>query len=130
MGARLVYDERDISYAGGRTLNFFHRIIQGKIDEVKDWNDPNREETPMPCPEITIPDVPQELYDKLLGEATAAGVHFDGTVASIEGAQFDWNYDAPSTTLRVTCLKKPFFISCDSAEKRIRELVERAKGGI
>jgi len=89
--------------------------------------DPQYEEVSMSCPEIRIEEVPQDLYDKLLQEATAAGAKFEGTKAEIEGAQFDWSYDDISQTLHVTCLKKPFFISCDSIEQRIRELVLKAK---
>ena len=108
-------------------MKWFKRLIQGKIDEVKDWQDPDREETPTPCPEITLPGIPQELYDKLLSEAHAAGAFFEGTKAQFKGCVFDWNYDAASQTLHVTCLSKPFIFSCGEVEQHIRELVKGAQ---
>lgn len=89
--------------------------------------DPQYAEVQIPCPEITIPDVSQELYDKLLSEATAAGAKFSGQYANFDHCIFDWNYDAPSQTLHVTCQKKPFFIDCETIEQKIRELVNGAK---
>lgn len=83
----------------------------------------------MKCPEITLPDIDKPLYDKLLAEATAAGMQSHGNMVSIEGLYFDWNYDAEAAVLHVTCLKKPFFIGCDRVETEIRGLVEKAKKG-
>jgi hypothetical protein len=112
-------------------LNLFRRIIRDKISQIQDWRDPNREESPTPCAEITIGHIPEDLYGRLLAEASAGGAQFNGAKATISSAEFDWNYDAPSATLHITCTKKPFFISCDSVERQIRALVAAsAKGGI
>jgi hypothetical protein len=112
-------------------MNFIKRLLRGKIeetkDEIRDWEDPEREANPMACDEITIEEVPQALYEKLLADATAAGAVFVGTKATIEGMAFDWNYDAPTETLHVTCLKKPFYISCAAVEQHLRERLLKAK---
>ena len=92
--------------------------------------DPEYEEIQVPCPEITIEQVSQDLHGKLLSEATAAGAKFDGSRATIEGLEFDWNYDGAAETLHVTCTKKPFYATCGTVESRIRELVEKAKGAV
>jgi hypothetical protein len=89
--------------------------------------DPQYEETQIPCPAITIEGIPQDLYDKLLVEATAAGAKFEGTTAAFKGCLFDWNYDSESQTLHVTCLKKPWEFGCGTVEQHIRDLVQGAK---
>jgi hypothetical protein len=94
------------------------------------WQDPNYEIEQVSCAEITIESVDQGLYGKLLSEATEAGARFDGARASIQGLEFDWNYDAEAQILHVTCTKKPFYASCGAVESRIRELVAKAKESI
>ena len=108
-------------------MSFIKKIIDGKIEQIKDWQDPDREENPTPCPEITLEAIPQDLYDKLISEGVAAGAKFDGTKADFKGCTFDWNYDAEAQTLHVTCVKKPFIFSCAEVEQHIRELVKGAK---
>lgn len=108
-------------------MKWFKRLIQGKIDEVKDWQNPDREENPTSCAEITLPNIPQELYDKLLSEATAAGAQFSGEKVDFDHCEFDWSYDPPSQTLHITCTKKPFFVDCPTIEQKIRELVKGAQ---
>ena len=89
--------------------------------------DPQYEEVQVACPEITIDGIDEDLYTKLLGEATAAGAQFSGASATFRGCTFDWNYDPPTQTLHATCLKKPFYAGCDFIEKSIRDLVTKAK---
>lgn len=78
------------------------------------------------CNEITL-EVSPDLYAKLLSQFTAAGGTINGSQASIEGCFFDWLYDAEAQALHITCTKKPWVVGCDSVEKRIRELIEKAK---
>ncbi len=108
-------------------MNFFKRLVRSKIEQVKDWQDPNREDNPTACPEITIEQISPEVHAKLLAEATTAGATFEGSFAYIEGLSFDWNYDSTAQVLHVTCLKKPFYAACGEVESKIRELVEKAK---
>lgn len=94
------------------------------------WNDPNYEVKQVSCPEITIEAIPNELYEKLLTEAAAAGAEFDGNKMTISGLEFDWNYDTEAQILHVTCTRKPFYVTCAQVETRINYLAEKAKGGI
>lgn len=84
----------------------------------------------MPCAEITIEQIPLDLYAKLLNEATAAGAKFDGTKATLDGIELDWNYSPEVQILRVSCTKKPFYVNCGTVESHIRGLVEKAKTGV
>ncbi len=92
--------------------------------------DPQYEEVQVPCPEITLEEISPEIYAKLLAQATEAGAEFSGSKATLHGAKFDWNYDAETQTLHVTCLEKPFYIGCGVIEQTIHDLVDKAKGGI
>lgn len=92
--------------------------------------DPQYEETQVACPEITLSDISNDLYEKLLGEATAAGAVFSGTEVTFKGCTFDWNYDAEAATLHVTCTAKPFYLGCGVISGQIDQLVAKAKGGI
>lgn len=89
--------------------------------------DPQYNEVQVSCPEITVAEIPEALYGELLGQAAAAGAKFNGAVAEIAGCTFDWNYDAASETLHVTCTKMPFYARCDQVETRIRQLIQKAK---
>jgi hypothetical protein len=124
---RTCHEPGKSSAAESRAVNLFRRFFRGKVDEFKDWRDPDREENPMACPEIVIEQIPLDLYAKLLNEATAAGATFYGTKASFQHLEFDWDYDQPSQTLRMTCTKKPFYATCGEVESRIRELAEKAR---
>ena len=92
--------------------------------------DPEYPEVPMSCPEISIDQVDQALYDKLLGEAQAAGVKFDGDTVTFEGCTFDWLYDSAAQVLHVTCTTKPLLVGCGYIEGKIQELVTKARQGI
>jgi hypothetical protein len=97
---------------------------------IREWQDPQAEENPMSCPEITIEGIDDALYAKLLAEATSAGAKFEGTSVSLEGLDFDWNRDSEAQAVHITCLKKPFFATCGIVEFKIRELVAKAKENI
>ncbi len=115
-------------------MSFIKRLIQGKIDQVKDWQNPDREEFPMPCEEIVLDGIDKDLYAKLLTQANAGGIQFQGDTATLHDGPislgFLWNYDEPSATLRITCVKKPFIFSCGTVELQLRQLVEKAKESI
>ena len=105
-------------------------FVQGKIDQYKDWKDPDREANQMSCPEITVPEIGNDLYEKLLAEANAAGAQFSGTEATLKNCTFDWAYDPEVLVLHVTCTAKPFYFSCGMIENEIRSLIQKAKEGI
>jgi hypothetical protein len=94
------------------------------------WEDPNYEVHQVLCPTITVEQIDQALYDKLLAEATASGGTFSGSTAIIHGCTFDWNYDAASQTLTATCTRKPFYFGCDEIASKIQQIVAQAKRGI
>jgi hypothetical protein len=127
---RTCHEPGKSSAAESRAVNLFRRFFRGKVDEVKDWRDPDREENPMACPEIKLDGINQELYANLLSEATAAGAEFDGTKATLDGIELDWNYSPEVQILRVSCTKKPFYVNCGTVESHIRGLVEKAKTGV
>jgi hypothetical protein len=111
-------------------VNFFRRFLRDKSDQVKDWENPDREANPMACPEIELDGINQPLYANLLSEATAAGAKFDGTKATLDGIELDWNYSPEVQILRVSCAKKPFFVTCAEVESHIHDLVNKAKAAI
>lgn len=94
-------------------------------DPALGYDDPGND--PMSCPAITFPAIDQTFYRKLYDQAVAAGVKFDGQQAEINGIVLDWNYDVQTQTLSVTCLKKPFFISCADVDNRVADLIQKAK---
>jgi hypothetical protein len=111
-------------------MNFVKRYFRGKFNEIREWQDPQREETPMACPEVTIEGIDSDLYGKLLAEANAAGAIFVGEKVYFEGLEFNWTHDAESQVVHFTCTKKPFFIGCDRIENQIRQLAAKAKGAV
>lgn len=116
-----------------KPMNIIKRLFRSKLDstkaEVADWRDPNREESPMSCTEITFEAIDPALYGRLLHQAAAAGAFFNGLTATFQGVTLSWNYDEPSQSLHVTCTKKPFYASCDLVEQHVRQLVANAKQG-
>ncbi len=84
----------------------------------------------MPCPEIVIPGVSQDLYAKLLSEATAAGATFNGNQAEWHGCSLDFTYDAAAETIHATCTRKPFYIGCQQIADGLRNEVVKAKSSI
>jgi hypothetical protein len=110
-------------------MNFVKRYFRGKFNEIRDWNDPNREEFPMPCPEITLEGIDKGLYSKLLSGALQAGAEFDGDRVTLHGMLLEWTWDQITDTLHITPLKHPFYSSCDEISSKIRELADKAKRG-
>lgn len=112
-------------------MSFFHRLFKAKVEETKqeieEWKDPDREENPTVCDEITLEGVDQGLHSKLLSQAFNAGVTFVGTQARLHGIVLDWNWDSVSGTLHITPLSHPFYLSCSEIETKITELVAKAK---
>jgi hypothetical protein len=105
-------------------------LVKEARADIREWQDPQEEENPMSCQEITIEGIGKDFYGQLLAEASAAGGKFEGTKASIGGCEFNWSYDAETQGLHITCIKKPFYASCDTVESKIRELVAKAKESV
>jgi hypothetical protein len=94
------------------------------------WQDPDYPLRPVSCPELTFDGIEAPTHDKLLAQATSAGAKFDGQAAEIAGLTFDWNYDAASSTLHVTCTKKPLLVSCGYVAEQITKLIAKAKDNL
>ena len=95
---------------------------------AKLWrDDSDYREDQMSCPQFTFVGINQQFYAHLMDHAEKSGVTFDGTKASVEGCLFDWDYDATAQVLHVTCLKKPFLISCSALSDRITELIAHTR---
>ena len=104
-------------------------FVHGKIDQYRDWKNPDREANPMACPVVTVDGVDPILYEKLLSQASAAGAVFNGSEVTYKGCKFAWTYDG-SRSFTHQCLEKPFYFSCDLIKTEIQKLVDQAKEGI
>lgn len=111
-------------------MSFFKKLFRSKIEEVKDWQDPNREVNPVTCKEFTIEGVTPALYVSFLCQAKAAGVEFEGNLAEIDGIKLDFNYDPTIEVIHITPIKHPFYVGCDQIQSHIQKIVDKSKGGI
>lgn len=119
----------DSSTRDMQVVKWLKIFVQGKIDQYRDWQNPDREANPMECPEVVVDGVDPVLYEKLLAEATAAGAVFEGDEVTFKGCRFLWAYDG-SQSFRYTCKGKPFYFTCGLIDAEISKLVTQAKGGI
>jgi hypothetical protein len=85
-----------------------------------------REEKTMAASELVFEKVTEEQYKKLAAQARAAGIAIEGASgkASKMGVQIQWNYVASEQRLTLQCLGKPFYMSMDEINSRLRKLVE------
>lgn len=105
------------------------RLKQKLYDDIT--GDPNYARIQVACPEIVLSNIPPELHAKLLQEATSfEGSTFNGNTMKSHGMTFYWNYDEPSQVLRVTCVSKPFYVTCGQIAAGIAEQVEKARTSI
>jgi hypothetical protein len=82
----------------------------------------------MSCPAVSFEGIDDVLYARLLQQALRAGAKFDQAsenTAEIHGCVFVWT--RTGRRLFVTCLKKPFFISCEEVIYRLSDLIDQAK---
>lgn len=110
-------------------MKWVKSFIQDKIDQYHDWQNPDREENPMSCPEVVVDGIDLDLYEKLQAEAIAAGAVFDGSKVTLKGCEFLWAYDGISR-IRYTCTSKPFYFSCKLIQTQIEDLVQKSKEAI
>ncbi len=69
-------------------------------------------------------------YAELVARANAAGLAINGNsgTQSRFGVEITWNYAPESSELTIHCLKKPFFMTADDVDAKIRSLVSSVKG--
>jgi hypothetical protein len=85
----------------------------------------------MPCDAQTFPGVTSDVHRRLTSAAAAKGYVLNNPLNGMlvaDGCSFSWAWDADKETLTVTCLKKPFFISCDTVDGHIKSLISEAMG--
>ncbi len=93
----------------------------------------------MPCEALTFNNLTQEQYAALVKQlnaamrdqgTTGAGMSDLTGTAAHSGVTITWTYDPASSTLTITCTKKPFYVSCDYVADKIRGmLVDALTGG-
>jgi hypothetical protein len=52
-------------------------------------------------------------------------IESDHGEASKRGFRLKWTYDASEETLQIQCTRKPFFVSCDKVNNRIKGAAEK-----
>jgi hypothetical protein len=67
-------------------------------------------------------------FQKLIEMANAAGVDITGNSgrANKMGIEIEWNYSEQEQQLELTCLHTPFFVSMDSVNTKLRDMVNQA----
>jgi hypothetical protein len=73
-------------------------------------------------------DMSPEQYAALMLKAGAAGFNISGNegTASQFGVEVAWKYSPEARQLSIQCVSVPFFLSADTVDARIRELVSDA----
>lgn len=67
-------------------------------------------------------------FQKLIEQANSAGVQISGKSgrAIKMGIEIEWNYSEERQQLELTCLHSPFFVSTDSVNAKLRDMVNQA----
>ena len=67
-------------------------------------------------------------FQKLIEKANAAGVQITGISGRVDkmGIEIEWNYSEEEQQLKLTCLHTPFFVSSDSVNEKLRDMVNEA----
>jgi hypothetical protein len=81
----------------------------------------------MPCPLQSF-GLSQAGFEKLVSIAEANGIDFVGYEGRTiyKGCTIHWSYDQTTGTLVVTCLDKPWYISCSRIKSSLIEFVAQA----
>ncbi len=80
----------------------------------------------MACPPQIFDNVSAQAWDCLqraVADKLGVAVSGDGGQASKMGVTIGWNYDAANQRLTLTCLNKPFIVSCDYVNGQIADAV-------
>lgn len=86
----------------------------------------------MACPEIAIPEIDAALHQRLIDQAIRAGASKDDEdrwhiTTKLGEVVLTILHDPTSSTLHVTCWKRPYFVSCGMLAEKIQELIQEAK---
>jgi hypothetical protein len=80
----------------------------------------------MACPPQIFDNVSPEAWSCLqraVGEKLSMAVSGDTGQAGKMGVTIGWSYDAAAGRLTLTCLEKPFIVSCDYVNGQIADAV-------
>ena len=77
------------------------------------------------CASQTFSGITQARFDCLVQKAQAAGIAIAGNVgeASKDGVTVRWQFDPANQALELQCTASPFFLSCDTVNGKIQDLV-------
>lgn len=78
----------------------------------------------MSCPTLTFKLTPEALAE-LEAQGAKQGLHFEGNEGQFttHGCLIEWSYDKEEQLLVVTCIQKPFLISCTTINNAIEALL-------
>lgn len=67
-------------------------------------------------------------FKKLIEKANAAGMEISGNSGRVNkmGIEIEWDYSEEEQQLKLTCLHTPFFVSSDSVNEKLRDVVNEA----
>ena len=80
-------------------------------------------------PKQSFPGITRASFARLQQKATKAGIHVSSPIGEAvkDGVRIQWNYDAATELLEVTC-KAPFWINSSRINKDLRHEIEAALG--
>jgi hypothetical protein len=78
------------------------------------------------CATQTFTGITQSRFDCLVQKATASGISLAGNAgeASKDGVTIRWLFDPVAQTLELQCVSAPFFLSCETINGKIHDLVD------
>ena len=82
----------------------------------------------MPCDTLTYSDVDGTMWacaKEMAGREYGIRIEADQGEASRRGFTLKWTYEASEATLQIQCSRKPFFVSCDKVNNRIKGAAEK-----
>jgi hypothetical protein len=78
------------------------------------------------CEAQTFGGITQTRFDCLVQQAQTAGITITGNVgaATKNGVIIRWEFDSVNQTLELQCTGLPFFLSCETINGKIHDLVD------
>jgi hypothetical protein len=77
------------------------------------------------CTKQIFQGIPQSRFDHLRRKAWDNGIFINGNAGEIskDGITIGWFFDPLRQVLEVQCIDVPFFVSCNTVNSRISDLV-------
>ncbi len=85
----------------------------------------------MACDPVIFHEITREKWQEIETDLRHNGiiVEHDEGIAHISHTDLSWDYNEEFRTLTVVCKSKPFVVSCETINAKIRELFEKAIDG-